>query len=152
MADEVEFMDRKKLKEEVVHLRSAIQAVKQTIQEWLDKQKHDRCWYYPDLFRKLVDLMELKPTREPCLPPRDEFELGCLRYQEEEFGPANPKFPLRRGDKVQIKATGEVYEFWDYGYSYDYRHKDADPDVVWVDDGGMYFIRFYLKDVEGVKQ
>lgn len=27
---------------------------KKIIQEWLDKQGHDRCWYYPDLFMKLA--------------------------------------------------------------------------------------------------
>lgn len=54
------------------------------IQEWANKQGHDRCWYYPDLFRRLAEVfeMDLKPG---SLPPRQEFEMGCLRYQREEY-------------------------------------------------------------------
>lgn len=57
---------------------------KSIIQEWSEKQGHDRCWYYPDLFNQLVELfgMELKSG---CLPPRAEFESGCRRYQDEEY-------------------------------------------------------------------
>lgn len=55
------------------------------IQEWVDKQGHDRCWYYPDLFRKLAEIFEVKYT-DPGLPPLDEFKKGCERYQDEEYG------------------------------------------------------------------
>jgi hypothetical protein len=51
----------------------------------VDKQGHERCWYYPDLFRRLATLFEVVPTVEPQLPPRPEFELGCRRYQDEEY-------------------------------------------------------------------
>lgn len=59
---------------------------KKIIQEWVDQQGHDRCWYYPDLFNQLVDLFEIKATKEPKLPPLEEFKEGCCRYQKEEFG------------------------------------------------------------------
>lgn len=59
---------------------------KQIIQEWVDQQVHDRCWYYPDLFNQLVDLFEIKATKEPKLPLLEEFKEGCCRYQKEEFG------------------------------------------------------------------
>ena len=59
--------------------------VKKVIQEWVDKQGHDRCWYYPDLFRKLAEILEIIPSREPSLPPLEEFKNGCERYQEEEY-------------------------------------------------------------------
>lgn len=58
---------------------------KQALQKWIDAQGHDRCWYYPDIFRELVELFDLKPTVLPELPPRAEFEQGCRRYQEEEY-------------------------------------------------------------------
>lgn len=61
------------------------QQVKEVIQEWVDKQGHDRCWYYPELFMKLAELCEITPTTLPSLPPREEFERGCKRYQEKEF-------------------------------------------------------------------
>lgn len=56
------------------------------IQEWMDKQGHERCWYYPDLFTRLAGLFALTPKVEPGLPPREEFEEGCRRYQKEQFG------------------------------------------------------------------
>lgn len=56
------------------------------IQEWVDRQGHDRCWYYPDLFRKLAEIFEIKPTKDPQLPPLEEFKKGCERYQDEEYG------------------------------------------------------------------
>ena len=56
------------------------------IQEWIDKQGHDRCWYYPDLFRRLAEIFEVRPSREPNLPPLEDFEKGCKRYQNEEYG------------------------------------------------------------------
>lgn len=61
------------------------------VQSWLDQQGHDRCWYYPDLFRSLVKLLGLSATKAPKLPPRREFEEGCKRYQSEEFGPEEIK-------------------------------------------------------------
>lgn len=59
---------------------------KQIIQEWVDKQGHDRCWYYPELFLKLADIFDVKMGVEPKLPPRTEFEEGCKRYQNDEYG------------------------------------------------------------------
>lgn len=58
--------------------------IKETIQEWANKQGHDRCWYYPDLFKHLADIldMDIQPGQ---LPPRKEFEQGCLKYQNEEY-------------------------------------------------------------------
>lgn len=55
------------------------------IQNWVNQQSHDRCWYYPDLFQKLVKLHSIKPNINPQLPPREEFERGCKKYQEEEY-------------------------------------------------------------------
>jgi hypothetical protein len=55
------------------------------IKEWSDKQGHDRCWYYPDLFTKLASLFKLSLKVKPSLPPRHEFEEGCKRYQDEEY-------------------------------------------------------------------
>lgn len=58
---------------------------KAIIQSWLDKQGHEKCWYYPELFRELATLFDLKPTVEPALPPRNEFKEGCSRYEEEIY-------------------------------------------------------------------
>lgn len=55
------------------------------LQDWIDKQGHDRCWYYPEIFRKLCDILEVKQTVECRLPERSEFVNGCKQYQDEEY-------------------------------------------------------------------
>jgi hypothetical protein len=58
---------------------------KAVLQEWADKQGHERCHWHPDILQRLANLFEIKPTVEPKLPPREEFESGCRRYQEEQY-------------------------------------------------------------------
>lgn len=65
-----------------------VNRAKRLIQSWLDKQGHDRCWYYPDIFRELADLFGLKPTVDPQLPSAEAFQSGCQRYQLEQYGKA----------------------------------------------------------------
>lgn len=55
------------------------------IQEWIDKQGYDRCWHYPELFRRLAYLFEVRPTHELKLPPKEEFKKGCEKYQDEAY-------------------------------------------------------------------
>lgn len=58
---------------------------KRIIQGWVDQQGHERCWYYPDLFNQLVKVFGIQPTKEPKLPPLEEFKEGCRKYQVEEY-------------------------------------------------------------------
>ena len=62
-----------------------LKEVKKIIQEWIDKQGHERCWYYPELFNKLVEIFEVNMVGKPELPPLDKFKKGCERYQKEEY-------------------------------------------------------------------
>jgi hypothetical protein len=62
-----------------------VSEAKRVIQEWLDKQGHDRCWYYPDLFQTLAEILEVRPSKDQQLPPLAEFKKGCERYQREEY-------------------------------------------------------------------
>jgi hypothetical protein len=55
------------------------------IEEWSLKQAHDRCWYYPDVFNRIANVLNLSTLAQPNLPPRAEFEEGCRRYQAEEY-------------------------------------------------------------------
>jgi hypothetical protein len=64
---------------------------KMLLQQWLDKQGHERCWYYPEIFRSLTALFELQPGVELGLPPEKEFEDGCTRFRQEEYGQARRK-------------------------------------------------------------
>lgn len=58
---------------------------KKLLQEWLNKQGHDRCWYYPEIFRPLCALFGVEPPIEPGRVPLEEFKEGCTRYQKEEY-------------------------------------------------------------------
>ena len=55
------------------------------IQEWVDKQGQDRCWYYPDLFNRLVLVFNIKNSKDASLPLRKYFEEGCKKYQDEQY-------------------------------------------------------------------
>lgn len=54
--------------------------------EWAGKQGHDHCWYYPDVFRRLAEVLGVDVSGPADLPPRHEFEQGCVRFQNEEYG------------------------------------------------------------------
>ena len=58
------------------------------VQTWLDKQGHERCWYYPELFSQLAAALGLQATVASALPLQAEFVEGCKRYQAEQYGKA----------------------------------------------------------------
>ena len=62
-----------------------LQQIAAVTQEWLDKQGHDKCWYYPEYFRKIVEILGLQPTKDPNLPPEAEFDEFCGRYRQEVY-------------------------------------------------------------------
>ncbi len=55
--------------------------VRDLVEEWIEKQGHDKCWYRPDIFKKIADILELECPDQP-LPTREEFEDGCREYRE----------------------------------------------------------------------
>lgn len=55
------------------------------LQDWLDKQGHDRCWYYPEIFTELAQALNLRGVKPPQLPSLAEFKAGCERYQREQY-------------------------------------------------------------------
>ncbi|MBI2452270.1 hypothetical protein HYV50_04320 [Candidatus Pacearchaeota archaeon] len=61
------------------------QEARKALQEWLDKQGHNMCWYYPEIFRELSKILEVTPSRKPDLPPREEFRPNCERYECEIY-------------------------------------------------------------------
>lgn len=58
---------------------------KKILKEWVNKQGHERCWYYPDLFEKLCKTLDVQPSKKPNLPPLKEFKKGCCKYQKEQY-------------------------------------------------------------------
>jgi len=86
---------------------------KTIIQEWIDKQGHDRCWYYPELFNKLVKVFEINLSKKPNLPPLEEFKKGCERYQKEEYSEIkinNEKLILEALKLLMRTLDDETYE------------------------------------------
>lgn len=67
-----------------IDAETKLQAVKQIVEDWVGKQSHEHCWYYPDLFRQLCQVLDV-PAVDAGLPPRAEFERGCQMFQEEIF-------------------------------------------------------------------
>ena len=59
--------------------------IKREVEEWVNKQGHDRCWFYPEIFIRIKNILEIRDCPNPSLPPLEEFEKGCKRYQLEEF-------------------------------------------------------------------
>jgi len=59
--------------------------VTKLIEEWDSKKGHDRCWYYPEIFRKIANILGIQLTDRPDLPPEEEFEEFCGRYRQEEY-------------------------------------------------------------------
>lgn len=92
-------------------LGAQLKLAKEALQEWVDKQGHDRCWYYPDIFNRLCDILQVKPTKTPSLPPEQEFKGGCNRYRGEEYGskPKELKAAYFQGNVSDVQ--NEVAEF-----------------------------------------
>lgn len=59
--------------------------IKTVLQTWIDKQSHERCWWFPEILTELTQILDIEMTKQPCLPSRKEFEEGCKRYQEEQY-------------------------------------------------------------------
>lgn len=62
-----------------------LSSARKRIQSWLDKQGHDKCHYYPEIFRELAELFGLKPSVDSELPSLAEFKGGCTRFQAEQY-------------------------------------------------------------------
>jgi hypothetical protein len=59
------------------------------IQEWTDKKGHNKCWYYPEIFKAICAVIGLKDVQIPDITEA-EFRDGCGRFTLELFnGSAN---------------------------------------------------------------
>lgn len=60
-------------------------SIQELVKQWIDKQGHDRCWYYPEIFKAIAEKLEIRQGLPSELPPQEEFDKGCKRYQLEEY-------------------------------------------------------------------
>lgn len=71
MDQDLESMSREQLVAELVKLRNAVRAHR-------DTSMHDLCWHHPGLW----DLLPEKATLSPVVPEWPVFLRGCLRYRQ----------------------------------------------------------------------
>jgi hypothetical protein len=71
MDSDLNNMSREKLIAEVVKLRNAIRAHR-------DSTGHNLCWYHPDLWGLLPE----QPHVTPVVPEWPAFLRGCIRYRQ----------------------------------------------------------------------
>lgn len=70
------------------------------LMEWINKQGHERCWYYPEIFRKLCGVLGVTITKPMNLPPRPEFGKGCDRYEREVYEQGDLLPPVPHGEEA----------------------------------------------------
>lgn len=58
---------------------------KRALLDYIHKQGHDACWYYPDIFNELCIIFDI-PIPKRILPPRAEFKFGCEKFRDEMYG------------------------------------------------------------------
>lgn len=71
MDEDLESLSREELVAELVRLRNAVRAHR-------DTSMHDLCWHHPDLW----DLLPEKSAIHPVVPEWPVFLRGCLRYRQ----------------------------------------------------------------------
>lgn len=69
--------------------RYKIENIRQVVLQWASQQGHNKCWYYPDLFNELIEILGIKPNEyiptNQTLPSVEEFKKGCERYQRDLY-------------------------------------------------------------------
>ena len=64
---------------------------RQILQEWTDRQSHDKCWFAPEVLDKLVKCLGVEATVPANLPPLEEFRDGCWKYQDMLYSDGEPR-------------------------------------------------------------
>ncbi len=79
--------NRLKQRQSNSEIKKRYELIKERVQTWLDKQGHDKCHYYPEIFEDITDILGIKSSEDLKLPPRSEFEAGCKEYQDKLYNP-----------------------------------------------------------------
>lgn len=66
-------------------LEEKLLEVKNVIREWDEKRGHERCWYFPELFKKIADIVGVELMNGPYVPTPEQAARGCERYWKEQF-------------------------------------------------------------------
>ena len=79
--------------------------IKNLVEDWIGKQGHDSCWYYPDIFKSICNELGIE-WKEPILPSRQEFERGCCKFQDELFGVQKKKYRCEECNDTRLVSDG----------------------------------------------
>lgn len=60
------------------------EALKNSINKWMEQANHNSCHYYPDIFKEIAKKLGLEVKYNVDIP-RKEFEEGCKKYQDEVY-------------------------------------------------------------------
>lgn len=55
--------------------------VRAAVLAWANKQGHDQCWYYPEIFMTIAGILDIPLQIKPELPPRREFREQCQQWE-----------------------------------------------------------------------
>jgi hypothetical protein len=63
-----------------------LEVVREILTEWAKLDGHDRCWFHPELLSRLCQVVGVPVIEKPIRMTRQEFQCGCLAYQDDLFG------------------------------------------------------------------
>lgn len=76
-----------KIHKEILARLQCFNIARQVVIDWYTKQGHERCHYYPELFRRLCVAFGITVHDDfKDLPSLEEFNFGCQRFQCELYG------------------------------------------------------------------
>lgn len=90
---DIEFMSRDKLKQEIIKLRTGIRYHR-------DATGHDLCWWWPELW---LLLPEKKMPENITLPSKEEFLGKCNEYHSACEREINPKEAISESRSFGVK-------------------------------------------------
>lgn len=109
-----------------------LQKATNSLQKWVNKQGHDKCWYYPDIFLELCQIFDIEPHSHPNLPSPEDFNKGCLRYQKEIYAERSWKPPVKNCTH-QFSNRYQYSNMWVccdcYRYFWGEKEKTPDMDI-----------------------
>lgn len=63
-----------------------IQKITSILIDWDEKRGHDACWFYPEIFKQIADVLEIELKNPQPEISRAEFKEGCRQFQCDKFG------------------------------------------------------------------
>jgi hypothetical protein len=67
--------------------KESLDRIRSLVLEWANKQDHDACWFYPEIFREIAAELQLNVRSKPMTLSITVFEEGCKKYRAEIFEP-----------------------------------------------------------------